>query len=220
SALGLLPCVVEGRSDLAVVLLALVALHLAGLGWLAAAVVTGGEASPDGPISRHPRAGTTIAVGLVATTLCLYGIVVPPFEPPDEFAHFQYARYVAVTGALPRDIPPPASAWRSSVYEWVQQPAYYVLAAGMLRLTGTAEAAPAPEPHPQSRLTGGPDANIYRHPDTTSAPGARRALWVLRLLSMLMALVTVWCAVRAVTLATDDVRLGAAAGAALALVPQ
>lgn len=220
SALGLLPCVVDGRTDLAVVLLALVALQLAGLGWLAAAVITGGGASGGGPISRHPGAGTTMAVGLVATTLGLYGIVVPPFEPPDEFAHFQYARYVAMTGALPRDIPPPDSEWRSSVYEWVQQPAYYVLAAGLLRVTGTAGAAPAPEPHPQSRLTGGPDVNIYRHPDTTSAPGALGALGTLRMLSMLMALVTAWCTVRAVTLATDDIRLGVAAGAALALVPQ
>src|SRR5690606_22836547 len=53
SAFGLLPCVVDGRTDLAVVLLALVALQLAGLGWLAAAVITGGGASGGGPISRH-----------------------------------------------------------------------------------------------------------------------------------------------------------------------
>lgn len=221
SALGLLSCSVDGRADLAWTVLALVALHLAGLGWLAATVMTGGDAGRDQAVTpRHGAAGRLAAVGIVATTLLLYAIVVPPFEPPDELAHLQYARYVALTGALPSTIPPADSEWRSSVYEWVQQPAYYLLAAGVIRVTGDASAIPAPEPHPQSRLSGGPDVNIYRHPDTTSAPGALRALWTLRLLSVLMTVVTVWCAARAVTLATGDTRLGAASAAALALVHQ
>jgi hypothetical protein len=220
SRLGLLPCVVDGRTDLAWVLLAVVALHLAGLGWLAAMTIAPGAADRPGPATARAATSTAGAVGLVASTLLLYAIVVPPFEPPDELAHVQYARYVALTGALPREVPPEDSEWRSSVYEWVQQPAYYLLAAGVLRVTGDAPARPAPEVHPQSRLSGGPDVNIYRHPDTTSASGALRALWTLRVLSVLMTLVTVWCAVRAVTLATADARLGVAAGASLALVPQ
>lgn len=221
STLGLLPCSVDGRAGLAWMAIALVALHLAGLGWLAAAVITGDDADRDRVVTPgHGAAGRVAAVGIVATTLLLYVIVVPPFEPPDELAHLQYARYVALTGALPSTIPPADSEWRSSVYEWVQQPAYYLLAAGVLRVTGDASARPAPEPHPQSRLSGGPDVNIYRHPDTTSAPGALRALWTLRLLSVLMTVVTVWCAARAVTLATGDIRLGAASAAALALVHQ
>lgn len=221
SPLGLLPCSVDGRAGLAWTVIALAGLHLAGLGWLAATVIVGDGARREPEVTPRPGgAGPMAAVGIVTTTLLLYANVVPPFEPPDELAHLQFARYVARTGELPSAIPPVDSEWRSSVYEWVQQPAYYLLAAGVIRVTGDAASAPAPEVHPQSRLAGGPDVNIYRHPDTTSAPGALRALWTLRLLSVLMAMGTVWCAARAVTLATGNARLGAASAAALALVPQ
>src|SRR5690606_17900119 len=112
------------------------------------------------------------------TSVLTYLLVVPPFEPPDELAHFQFARFVATTGSLPSAVPQPDSEWRASAYEWVQQPLYYLAAAAVLRVAGDASAAPAPVPHPQSRLTGGSDVNIYRHPDTTSPPSAQSSVWL------------------------------------------
>ena len=62
---------------------------------------------------RHVANATRSAPAIVAAllmagaTTVVYGLVVPPFEPPDELAHLQYARFVATTGTLPSAVPPP-----------------------------------------------------------------------------------------------------------------
>ena len=188
SWLGLLPCAVDGRSSTLLALAATVCLGLVGVGWLAAGLL--GERTPFTALAAHPRGAATVAAAVGMTSVLAYLIVVPPFEPPDELAHVQYARFVATTGALPRTVPPPDSEWRGSVYEWVQQPLYYMGAASLLRLVGEPDAAPAPVLHPQSRLSGGPDVNIYRHPDTSSPPAAMTTVWLLRWLSVAMAFAT------------------------------
>lgn len=195
-----------------------VGLGLLGFGWIAARLIADRPAVPA--LTRHPAVAATLAATVGMTSVLTYLIVVPPFEPPDELAHMEYARFVAATGALPDAVPSADSEWRGSAYEWVQQPLYYLVAGGMLRIAGEPSAAPAPLLHPQSRLSGGPDVNIYRHPDGSSPPAALANLWLLRWLSVAMAFATLWCAARAVALATGDVWLGMAATAAVGLVPQ
>lgn len=218
SWLGLLPCAVNGSSWTLLALTASVCLGLVGMGWLAAGLLD--ERAPFDALATYPRGAAALAAAVGMTAVLTYLIVVPPFEPPDELAHVQYARFVATTGALPRTVPAPDSEWRGSVYEWVQQPLYYMVAAGLLRIAGQPDAAPAPVLHPQSRLSGGPDVNIYRHPDTSSPPAAVTTVWLLRWLSVAMAFATLWCAARAVAMATGDVRLAMVATAAVGLVPQ
>lgn len=50
---------------------------------------------------RIPRAGR-VCFALALVNAAIWGIVVPPFQVPDEIAHFGYAQYLAETG-----VPPP-----------------------------------------------------------------------------------------------------------------
>jgi 4-amino-4-deoxy-L-arabinose transferase-like glycosyltransferase len=213
SLLGLLPCAFdEGSSRRALVLATLVLGVLGVLGWLAAHVSLGA------PLVRRASTGAAVAAAVTAAASLVYVLVVPPYEPPDELAHFQYARFVATTGTLPTEVPAPDSEWRDSSYEWVQQPLYYIGAATLLRLSGLHQPAPAPQLNPRSRLSGGTEVSIFAHGDRPD--DAVRGLLLLRVISVLMVAGTAWFAARAVTLVTGAPSLGLLAGAGLALVPQ
>lgn len=213
SVLGLLPCAFdEGSSSHALVLAALVVGTLAALGWLAGHVWLGT------PVVRRASTGAAVAAAVTAAASLVYVMVIPPYEPPDELAHFQYVRFVATTGTLPTEVPAPDSEWRASSYEWVQHPLYYIGAAALLRVSDLHQPSPAPQLNPRSRLSGGTEVSIFAHdgrPDD-----AARGLLLLRLISVLMAAGTAWFAARAVTIVTDAPSLGLLAGASLALVPQ
>lgn len=218
SALGLLPCALGGTSATRWTIAAALLLHLTGLGLLAAIVAGATERARSSTPRKLPWR-PLLAVALTGTTVVTYAALVPPFEPPDEMAHLQYARFVATTGGLPHALPP-ADEWRASAYEWVQQPGYYVLAAGVLKAFGDPEARPNPKPHPESLIAGGPDIAIYQHPDTSSPAAALRNVTLLRAVSVLLAMLTAWWTARAIQLATGDDRLAVAAAACLALVHQ
>ncbi|MCS6802704.1 MAG: DUF2142 domain-containing protein [Chloroflexota bacterium] len=105
-----------------------------------------------------------LRVGLAAIVVwqlsvgSLYAFAVPPWQAPDEPAHFNYARHVAQTGTLPvlqvgdYDGPyldllkasrfPPALPIDGVRYEGHQPPAYYVLAAPLTALAGAADPRP------------------------------------------------------------------------------
>lgn len=51
-------------------------------------------------VRRIPRAGRACFV-IAFVNVAIWGIVVPPFQVPDEIAHFGYAQYVAETGKPP-----------------------------------------------------------------------------------------------------------------------
>jgi 4-amino-4-deoxy-L-arabinose transferase-like glycosyltransferase len=51
-------------------------------------------------LRRVPRAGRVCFV-IAFVNAAIWGIVVPPFQVPDELAHFAYAQYLAETGRLP-----------------------------------------------------------------------------------------------------------------------
>lgn len=216
--LGLLSCVVDQNDWALAAWLSVTVLGLTGIGWMAGCVLSG-PLTFSVPARRSPvAAAAAIAVGLHAALICQF--IVPPYEPPDELAHFQYTRFVATTGTLPSAVPARGSEWEASAYEWVQQPLYYMVGAALLWTAGEAPAAPAPVVHPQSRLLGGPGVNLYRHPDVTSPGGTTRAFWLLRGLSLVMAGAALFCALRAVTMATGNFALAAVATAAVGLVPQ
>lgn len=89
----------------------------------------------------------------------LYALAVPPWQAPDEPAHFNYARHLAQTGTLPvlqlgdydgsylellkASRFPPALPLDSVRYEGHQPPAYYVLVAPMVALGGFSDPRPA-----------------------------------------------------------------------------
>jgi 4-amino-4-deoxy-L-arabinose transferase-like glycosyltransferase len=93
----------------------------------------------------HPLA--LIAVGFVALALG-YAIVTPPWNNPDEPAHFNYVRHIAATWTLPELRPgdwdairldylktyefPPGESIDAIRYEAHQPPLYYLLAAPVL----------------------------------------------------------------------------------------
>jgi 4-amino-4-deoxy-L-arabinose transferase-like glycosyltransferase len=55
-------------------------------------------------LRRIPRAGR-VCFAIAFVNAAIWGVVVPPFQVPDEIAHFGYAQYVAETGR-----PPPQGA--------------------------------------------------------------------------------------------------------------
>ena len=55
---------------------------------------------------RVPRAGR-VCFALALVNAAIWGIVVPPFQVPDEIAHFGYAQYLAETGEPPPQDPAP-----------------------------------------------------------------------------------------------------------------
>ncbi len=60
-------------------------------------------------LRRIPRAGR-ICFAIALVNAVVWGVVVPPFEVPDEIAHFGYAQYLAETGkAPPQTAQPPYS---------------------------------------------------------------------------------------------------------------
>jgi hypothetical protein len=53
-----------------------------------------------GAAARIPRAGR-ICFAVAFVNAAIWGVVVPPFQVPDEIAHFAYAQYLAETGKPP-----------------------------------------------------------------------------------------------------------------------
>ena len=161
----------------------------------------------------------TAAVGLLTiVTSATFAALVPPYESPDEHAHAEYVRQVAQHG-LPREIPAPGAPERRFVYEWVQPPLYYVLAAPLARAVGTS-APTVLAPDPSSRLLGGPRWVIYSHERPLEPREVATRLYLLRAFGVFLAVVGVVATVALTRAVTGSATAAAFAGAALALVPQ
>ncbi len=193
----------------------MVGMALLGAAWLARAI------SPTA-VPRLPfRAATWLPVLLAGATTIVYALVVPPFEAPDELAHFDFARYVATTGTLPGAVPAADDEWRASSYEWVQQPLYYIGAAALLKVTGLDAPGPSLVMNPRSRLQpGGTEPTIFEHAAPPVPATAHEGLRLLRLMSLFMAVGTALVIARLVTLVTDDGLIAATVAGGLGLVPQ
>ena len=57
-------------------------------------------------LARIPRAGRACFL-IALVNAAIWGVVVPPFEVPDEVTHFAYAQYLAETGKPPPQTPTP-----------------------------------------------------------------------------------------------------------------
>jgi hypothetical protein len=220
SSLGTLACAFDSGSRargwlLAAALLTIVVAGAAiGVAWLK----RGFEAGSTAQWLKMPLAASLLATG---ATLLAYLLIVPPFEPPDELAHLQYARFVATTGTLPRTVPHPGSEWRASSYEFVQQPLYYLGAAMLLRATGLAEPGPEVALNPRSRMQpGGSEPTLFQHDARSASSTGPRAVQVLRLVSLLMALGTTWLIARLVLTVTADALIVVTVAGGLGLIPQ
>src|SRR5437762_12724461 len=86
-----------------------------------------------------------LAFALVAG---LYSLVVPPWEAPDEPAHFAYAAHLLDARALPRMV---VGAGPTEAH---QPPLYYLLAAALMAPLDRSDPAGALAPYPAFRWTG------------------------------------------------------------------
>ena len=219
-SLGTFACAFDGGSVMqaattfAATLLVMLVAGLCAAAWLERAVTGAvGVVKPT-----HAIAAALLMAG--ATTV-VYSLVVPPFEPPDELAHLQYARFVATTGTLPSAVPPHDSEWRAASYEFVQQPLYYVGAAAVLRAAGLATPGPILVLNPRSRIQpGGTEPTIFQHGAAPAPATGHQALRLLRMVSLLMVLGTTWLIARLLTTVTSDPLVIVTVAGGLGLIPQ
>jgi hypothetical protein len=221
SPLGTLPCAFDAGSTtrgmllVSAVLLIVTAAGTIGGAWLRRAL------DPADRTTSPFTAAVVVSLLTTGATLLTYHLVVPPLEPPDELAHVQYARFVATTGTLPSAVPPHGSEWRSSSYEFVQQPLYYLGAATVLKGTGLDVPGPEYTLNPRSRLRrGGTEPTIFAHDVAVASSTGHRAVVLLRVVSLLMALATTWLIARLVLTVTTDGLVVATVVGGLGLVPQ
>ena len=155
---------------------------------------------------------------LAVLTATTFALLVPPFESPDETAHAEYVRYVALNG-LPRSVPPPGGAPRPLNYEWVQPPLYYLAAAPLAWVTDASVPA-APVPDPRSRLTGGTRWTLYLHDGPLSPSSVAARFFLLRGLGILLTVACVLAITSTMYVQTGSSKAALFAGATVALVPQ
>ncbi|MCC6161948.1 MAG: hypothetical protein IT182_01205 [Acidobacteria bacterium] len=166
------------------------------------------------------RRARLLPVGLAASCTAMFVLSIPAAEGPDELAHLQYTRFVAMTGRLPTAVPPVGDPWRADSYEWVQHPAYYIATGTIARLLGLADEPPRLPANEASRLHGGRQVAMYLHgPDTTRQAGIR-LIWCIRLLHIGLAALTAWWLGTALRLAGLGERAALVGSASLGLVPQ
>ncbi len=152
-----------------------------------------------------------------------YALSTPPFEAPDEPAHYAYVRYLVENRSLPPLI--------VSFDEWEQgqmhqPPLYYfigaVLAGGM-DSEGWEQAYP-PNPYAalgQPRAPGNVNAVLHSLQPTASAQRTARALGYLRVLSLACSAVTVWLTYRlALLVSAREKWFAVGAASMLAFNPQ
>ncbi|MFN3761821.1 MAG: glycosyltransferase family 39 protein [Anaerolineae bacterium] len=154
----------------------------------------------------------------------LYSLTVPLFEGNDESWHYAYVRYIAESGALPRQ--PPDRYPHRARQEASQPPLYYLLAAALTR--------PVPQddlpalygrenPFPTVLPVGYRDnQNHYIHTDAERFPyrGAALGIRLARLLSVLFGAGTVWGTYRlAQRLFPEEDWVAAGAAMTVALIP-
>ena len=138
-----------------------------------------------------PKSLAAIATIYLALTLA-YAIAVPPWEAPDEPAHFLYVNALAETGQPPAPSPPQRdSFWKegyvTSVYEWYQPPLYYALAAPVIAANRSFALVPSfnsfPEINPPFPLA----VRLF-----VAQPFRFTEIYLLRILSALIGLATVF----------------------------
>ena len=93
-------------------------------------------------VSRDPIPGLRsrstgiplLLAALYASTALLWFVITPPFEAPDENAHYDFIAFLATERRLPDANPATRAGW--NFQEWMQPPVYYALIAPVVALSG------------------------------------------------------------------------------------
>ena len=165
------------------------------------------------PSPKRP-AIVLLLILLSCSSKLLWYAVTPPFEAPDEAMHFDFVRYIAAERRLPDARPESREGW--GVYEWIQPPLYYMLLAPAVAAMGV-ELPDAPG-NPNGRFQAGPSARTF-YWDGKRGRGTD-ALFVARLISLGLSLLTVLFVYRAAATALGSAEQAAIVSASLAVIPQ
>jgi hypothetical protein len=119
---------------------------------------------------------------LYAATSLSWLIVTPPFDAPDELAHYDYARYIAATGHLPNHVPTGLREGDWYTSHWPQPPLYYALVSVVVRAVHAEAIVPLQFLEFDLARPQGPSARhiIFREPGERTAT---RAMFLGRLVS-------------------------------------
>ena len=149
-----------------------------------------------------------------------YAAVTPPFEAPDEGSHFLYIHNFLESGELPiledRD-----TVFASQSVQRHHSPLYYLVGAVLISWTQRDDVEAYLEQNPLAAIgfVSDHNQNVYLHPVPAPAGDTGVAIWVLRLYSIALAVMTLWFVYRAGTLAASDARVGLVAALLVASIP-
>lgn len=175
-------------------------------------------------MSTFQRRSFTLTLIIFAfTTLgTVYSLITPIFEASDEIWHYPVVKHIADGKGLPVQNPAVAAAWQQ---EGSQPPLYYALAAVTTFWIDTGDLSALLWYNPQASigqpLTPG-NKNLVVHTDQERFPwrGAVLAVHLIRILSVLLQVVTVWLTYRlAQTVVPDQHGLALTAAAIVAFNP-
>ena len=153
----------------------------------------------------------------------LYSVVSPVLEPPDELSHYPFVKHVADGYGLPVQRPGEKAMWAQ---EGSQPPLYYLLAAGLTCWIDTDDLPVVRRVNPHARIgiaLAKDNKNIVIHTPDEAFPwrGTVLAVHLIRLFSVVLGAVTVWCTYRlALTVFPGERVLALGAMAITALNPQ
>lgn len=163
-----------------------------------------------------------VVLALFVALACVYSVVTPAFETPDEIWHYAFIQHVASGQGLPVAEPNSQALWRQ---QGTQAPAYYLLAAA---LTAWIDQGDFPaiyaraNPHAAIGLPDAPANRNYliHHPDEAWPwRGSILALHLARFLSVGLAALTLWGGYGTARLLVEP-RAALAGTALLAFTPQ
>ncbi|GBC91973.1 hypothetical protein HRbin15_00434 [bacterium HR15] len=153
-------------------------------------MVNGAQQMDKIPLTTHHLLLATF--GLIAM---VYALLVPPFELPDEPDHLAYVNFLAQRGELPNQYDPTRAVLR----EGHQPPLYYALGALLVRLTQPDHRVDVrPAPHRPPDPSAPEHIPIFHHVDIPIflTEADRVGFYLLRLMSVLMAILNVAVALR------------------------
>jgi 4-amino-4-deoxy-L-arabinose transferase-like glycosyltransferase len=158
-----------------------------------------------------------------------YSLGTPPWEAPDEPAHYLYGEYLAAHGSLPSEVSPQqGNYWEdgyvTSLYEWYQPPLYYALVAPQIALVNMISQGTIPQTFPPVD----PDfpeqvENLFAAPPagSSSSPFYSPGLRLARFFSVALGLGTLLVVYRVGKLASGgDQVVALSATGVMAFIPQ